>query len=364
MMTECRKMKKIYFLLPGLGFGGAERVIFTLCNNLDRSKFEPTLVLFNKEGVPVEFLKSDVKVIDLKISRIRYAIFSVVRLIRKDKPDIVFGGWGEVSAFLSPLVPFFKKTKFVARETNVVSAHVTRKEIQFFYRFYNNFHKIIAQSDDMRNDLIENWKIHSDKIVKINNPVDVKEIQAQMKSDEVLYSNDFKNVIAIGNLTYRKGFDLLLTVFEKLKDEPIKLYILGEGADRERLMAQKEELGLDNVEFLGNKKNPFPYLNQANLFILSSRYEGFPNVLLEAGACGTYALVNDCPGGNDEIIQESLNGEICSIDEVEKFAEKIKILVGINFDEASIQESIASRFSKERIVHKYEEVLSDLNEMQ
>lgn len=357
---ELNQPKKIYFLLPGLTFGGAERVIFTLCNNLDRSKFEPTLVLFSKEGMPVDFLKSDVKVIDLKISRIRYAIFAVLKLIRRDKPDMVFGGWGEVSAFLSPLVPFFKKTKFIARETNVVSAHVTRKEIKFFYRFYNNFHKIIAQSDDMRDDLVENWKINPDKIVKINNPIDVEEIKSQIKTSKALYSKEFKNVIAIGNLTYRKGFDLLLTVFEKLKEEPIKLYIVGEGVDREKLVAQKEELGLENVTFLGSMKNPFPYLNQANLFVLSSRYEGFPNVLLEAGACGTYALVNDCLGGIEEIIQETINGEIYPIDEVDKFAEKIKILVGINFEEASIQESIASRFSKELIVRKYEEVLNEI----
>lgn len=353
-------MKKIYFLLPGLGFGGAERVIFTLCNELDRSKFTPTLVLFDKSNVPVEFLKEDVRILDLKTSRIRYAIFSVLNIIRKDKPDIVFGGWGEVSAFLSPLIPFFPKTKFIARETNVVTAHVTRKEIRFFYRFYNNFHKIIAQSQDMQHDLIENWKINPEKIIKINNPIDIKSIQAQAKTDEQLFSKDYKNVIAIGNLTYRKGFDLLLNVFEKLKNDRIKLFIIGEGADREKLLLQKKELGLENVEFLGNMKNPFPYLYQSDLFILSSRYEGFPNVLLEAGACGIYSLANNCPGGIDEIIKETINGEICSIDDAEKFAAKIRLVVQINFDKESIQESISSRFSKEHILHKYEDVLDEI----
>ncbi len=346
--------------MPGLTFGGAERVIFTLCNELDRTKFETTLVLFSKEGMPLDLLKSDVKLIDLKIDRIRFAVFSVLKLIRKDKPDIVFGGWGEVSALLSPMIPFFKKTKFIARETNVVSKHVKRKEIKFFYRFYNNFHKIIAQSDDMRNDLVENFSIQPEKIVKINNPVDIKFIQNQMIKDEKLFSDKFKNVVAIGNLTERKGFDLLLDVFAHLKDKPVKLHILGDGRDREKLAEQKDKLGLRNVEFLGIKQNPYPYLHQADLFVLSSRYEGFPNVLLEAGACGTYALVNNCPGGIDEIIRPGVNGEIFPIEDAVGFAREIERLTDKKYDKEFIRESIELRFSKEIIVQQYNQVLSEL----
>ncbi len=346
--------------MPGLTFGGAERVIFNLCNELDRNKFEAVLVLFSKDGMPLNLLKEDVRIIDLKIKRIRYAIFSVINLIRKEKPDIVFGGWGEVSAFLSPFIPFFRKTKFIARETNVVSEHVQRKEIRFFYRFYNNFNRIIAQSDDMQIDLVENWKIKKEKITKINNPVDVKFIQSKMITDEKLFSDEFKNVVAIGNLTARKGFDNLLNVFVHLKNEKIKLHILGDGADKEKLMTQKKELGLDNVEFLGIQNNPYPYLNQSDLFVLSSRYEGFPNVLLEAGACGTYALANHCPGGIDEIIQEAINGEISDISDEEKFADKIKDLVNLNFDKSSIQKSIESRFDKGLIVKQYEKLFLEL----
>lgn len=355
-----KQPKKIFFLLPGLTFGGAERVIFTLCNELDRTRFEPILVLFSKEGMPLDLLKPDVRVVDLKIKRIRYAVFSVLNLIRKEKPDIVFGGWGEVSAMLSPIIPFFKKTKFVARETNVVSKHVSRKEIRFFYRFYNHFDKIIAQSDDMQKDLIENLGVKPDKIVKINNPVDVKFIENQMVSNDKLYSDEFKNVVAIGNLSERKGFDLLLNVFSHLKDKPIKLHILGDGRDREKLAEQKEKLGLRNVVFLGVRKNPYPYLHQADLFVLSSRYEGFPNVLLEAGVCGTYALVNNCPGGIDEIIQPKINGEIYPIEDEEGFAREIERLSDKNYDKEFIRESIESRFSKEIIVRKYNQVLSEI----
>ena len=121
--------------------------------------------------------------------------------IRKRKPDIVFSGFGEVNAYLAMFIKFFPKTKFIARETNVVSQHVTRKEIRFFYKFYNNYHKIICQSDDMLNDLIENFKIKKEKIIKINNPVDFEFIDEKLENSAKpkSFADDFKNVVAVGN---------------------------------------------------------------------------------------------------------------------------------------------------------------------
>ena len=264
-------------------------------------------------------------------------------------------------AFLSPLIPFFSKTKFITRETNVVSKHVTRKEILFFYRFYTNFHQIIAQSDDMKKDLIENFKINPSKIIKINNPVDFEMIN-ELK-DEIFeqdYNKSYIKIVSIGNLSQRKGFDLLLNVFQYLKNEPIKLTIFGDGRDKAELLQQKSDLQLENVSFFGKVNNPFPFVKQADLFILSSRYEGFPNVLLEAGACGTYSLANNCPGGINEIIQQGINGEIYDINDAEGFANKIKEILDKSYDKENIIESIESRFSKKVIINQYESLFEKL----
>ncbi len=135
---------------------------------------------------------------------------------------------------------------------------------------------------------------------------------------------------------------------------------MGDGKDREILHQMKDFLGFKNIVFHGRQENPYQFLKYADLFILSSRYEGFPNVLLEAGACGTYSLSNNCPGGINEIIQNDINGEIGNIDNHEDFAQKIRLILQQNYDKEWIINSIKSRFSKEIILDNYEKVLLDL----
>ena len=354
--------KSILFILPDLNAGGAERIVTTIANHLPREKFSPSILLLRKEGLYLDFLQNDVEIIDIKTPRIRHALKPILKQIRKRKPDIVFSGFGEVNAYLSLFIKLFPKTKFIARETNVVSQHVTRREILFFYKFYNNYNKIICQSDDMMNDLVENFKIKKDKLIKINNPVDFSFIEEKLENatKPESYREGFKNVVAIGNLSSRKGFDNLLKVFVKLKQHKVLLHILGDGRDREMLHQMKQNLGLENVIFHGVQKNPYPFLKFADLFVLSSRYEGFPNVLLEAGACGTYALANNCKGGIHEIIQPKINGEISDIENHEVFAAKIVEILEQIHDSEAIKNSIQSRFSKEIILDKYFEVFESI----
>ncbi|MBS1573105.1 MAG: glycosyltransferase [Bacteroidetes bacterium] len=356
------KKKTIIFILPDLESGGAERIVTTIANHLSREKFVPKILLLRKEGAYITLLKDDVEIIDLKVKRIRQSIFPILGVIKKYKPSIVFSGFGEVNAYLAPFIPLFRKTKFIARETNVVTEHVTRPEIKFFYKFYNNYHKIICQSDDMKKDLLEKWNIKPKKIIKINNPVDFQAIDKHLGNQEKpeSYGSEYKNVVAVGNLAVRKGFDNLLKVFSYLKDEKILLHILGDGVEKENLLQMKENLGLSQIIFHGKKENPYPYLKFADLFVLSSRYEGFPNVLLEAGACGTFALANDCPGGIREIVQKGINGEIEKIENHEVFAKNIIEILNKKHYSQEIRNAIESRFSKEIIMEKYEEVLDEL----
>lgn len=356
------KKISVIFILPDLETGGAERIVTTIANHLSRDRFEPKILLLRKQGGYLDFLKKDVEIIDINTERIRHSLKPILTEIYKRKPDIVFSGFGEVNAYLSLFIRLFPKTKFIARETNVVSQHVTRKEIKFFYKFYNNYQQIIAQSDDMQTDLINSFGIKKNKIIKINNPVDFDFIESklQVSHKPESFKLNYKNVVSIGNLSARKGFDNLLKVFSRLKNEKVILHILGDGKDKEILHQMKEFLGLKNVIFHGKQENPYRFLKFADLFVLSSRYEGFPNVLLEAGACGTYSLANNCPGGINEIIQHHTNGEIADIENHEDFSQKIMSLLHREHNSEAIKNSIRSRFSKEIILGNYERVLLDL----
>lgn len=356
------KKISVMFILPDLETGGAERIITTIANHLSRDRFEPKILLLRKKGGYLNLVKKDVEIIDINTERIRHSLKPILGEIYRRKPDIVFSGFGEVNAYLALFIKLFPRTKFIARETNVVTEHVTRKEIKFFYNFYNNYQRIIAQSDDMMKDLTKNFNIKSKKIIKINNPVDFEFIDQKLltavKPESFKYN--YKNVVAIGNLSSRKGFDNLLKVFSRLKNENILLHILGDGNDRHILHQMKDFLGLKNVFFHGRQENPYQFLKFADLFILSSRYEGFPNVLLEAGACGTYSLANNCPGGINEIIQPRINGEVSDIENHEDFSQKVMSILHETYDKDSIKNSISSRFSKDIILDKYEKVLLDL----
>ena len=152
----------------------------------------------------------------------------------------------------------------------------------------------------------------------------------------------------------------MLNVFSHLKNEKILLHILGDGKDKELLHQMKADLNLENVIFHGQQKNPYQFLKFADLFILSSRYEGFPNVLLEAGACGTFSLANNCKGGITEIIQPKINGEISDIENHKEFARKIVETLKKDHDSNAIKNSIKARFSKEIILEKYIHLLQKI----
>ncbi|WP_103327346.1 glycosyltransferase [Bacteroidetes bacterium endosymbiont of Geopemphigus sp.] len=356
-------MKKILlFILPDLCAGGAERITTILVNHVDRDQFLPKLLLLKKAGLYLDMLKKDVEVIDIHVYKIRYSLFKLLKAIRKLKPDIAFCGYGELNAFIAPFLPFFKKTRFIARETNIVSEHVVRREILFFYRFYNNFHKIIAQSEDMKADLIENMRIRPEKIVKINNPIDMDLITKKLSSIEKPgeYFKDKKNILAVGSLNNRKGFDNLLKVFSFLKSLAVHLFIIGEGPEKKKLLELKRKLALDNVSFLGLKKNPFIYMKHADLFVLSSRYEGFPNVLLEANACGTPIFANHCKGGIDEIIESGINGEYAAIEDHKKFSQRILKILKEKERYKDLRERTEKKYSINNIFPFYYDVFNSL----
>lgn len=316
MSTDERRA--LLFLIPTLNGGGAQRVVVTLLQHLDRTKFRMTIAAVNTHGaVFLDDLPDDVEFIDLDSTRVRHALLKLVRLVWRLKPDVVFSTLGHLNlalAALRPLLP--NRTRYLARETIVVSEHL--KDLgqsgcwPWAYRFfYPRFDTVVCQSLDMRDDLVNEFGFPAVKAVIIHNPVDLGRIrylatQPLPNAVDDHCSNaaqDHTHLVAAGRLVPQKGFDLLIEALALCADKRMTVTILGEGplqATLERLAADKGVT--QQVRFVGFQRNPYPFFARADAFVMSSRFEGFPNVVLEALACGTPVIATPAPGGVAEII--------------------------------------------------------------
>ena len=354
--------KKICFITPSLGGGGAERVAFHLLNNININNFDLSVIIIYKDkGNYLKDLRKEVKKIFLEKDKIRYSIFSLYKILKIEKPDSVVVFSFDLMMLMGVfIIPFFKDICFINRQLNILSM----QNFNFFKKLllriaYKNFDKIITQSKDMTEDLLENIDISREKIAEINNPVDMDKIEKfSNEKIEIEFDRTNKNLLCVGRLASQKGFDLIIKVMLLIEDKNIKLYILGDGEEKENLLNLIKKLNLEEKVFLlGRKSNPYVYMKNADLFILSSRYEGFPNVLIEAGACGLYSICNNCPGGINEIILENINGNIVNFSNEKLAAEIIEESLLLNKDKKEIKESVKNRYSLDKIINKYEIIL-------
>jgi glycosyltransferase involved in cell wall biosynthesis len=354
--------KKILFIMPSLTGGGAERVMLTLVKHIDRERFLPIFVLMKKEGKFLNSIVSDIEVIDLDSTSARYAIFKIAKVIKEQKPDIVFSTLGYLNLLIALIRPFYsKKIRFISRESNTVSVeNKTEKYPKLFnwlYKnIYNNFDLIITQSKYMRDDLVENFATDKDKIRVIYNPVDIDEVVK--KSNEMqnnILPQDKINLIAAGRLSKQKGFDILVDTMSHL-DESFHLTILGEGEDEEKVKNQIKTLALgDKISLKGFTQNPYSYMKAADFFILSSRYEGLPNVVLESYACQTPCIAFDTPGGTAEIIQDKKTGLLVKDIDALSLAKAIQKAKNMEFDRDYLMNFCKDNFAVQNILKQYED---------
>ncbi|HIP59686.1 MAG TPA: glycosyltransferase [Campylobacterales bacterium] len=357
-------VKKIMFVMPSLTGGGAERVMLTLIKHIDKEKFLPVFVLTKKEGRflnVLETLPKGVEVIDLEENQARYAIFKIAKVIKEIKPDIVFSTLGYLNLLIAVIRPFYSKNiKFISRESNTVSIENRQenypKVFDWLYKkVYNNFDLIITQSKYMRDDLIQNFGTEAEKITVINNPVDSESISKNFNElGHSLFDQNKINLIAVGRLAPQKGFDVLVDAISYL-DDRFRLIILGEGNEEEALTKQIKTLGLmEKIRLLGFQHNPYAYMREADLFILSSRYEGLPNVVLESYVCGTACVAFDSPGGTAEIIEEGKTGILVKDFKATSLAGAIIKAEKMDFDREYIQNFCKTNFNVKKIVKEYE----------
>lgn len=369
MVEPVGSRKKILIVLPFLAGGGAERVITMLIGALSREKFALHLALFANRHRPVNQVPDDVTLHLWNYRKASKGILRLVRLMGAIRPDAVLSTLGYVNLLVMLLRPAFPaKTRFIARESNIPSLHLAQfrmtRLMEVLYRWlYPKFDRIICQSQDMQNDLISAFGITPEKTSVINNPVDIDWIGRRLEKEEQESPGLEGRVklLAVGKLMPQKGFDLLLRAFSLIEDTRFFLTIIGEGPERENLALLAQDLGIaDRIRLAGFTANPYPAMRDADLFILSSRYEGFPNVVLESNACGTPVVAFDCPGGVAEIIRNDFNGWLVKPADIKGLANTIVEATGKPLNRDAISAYIHQEYGVRKIVSRYEKVLGDV----
>lgn len=307
---------KVLMLLPSLRAGGAEKVAVTYLRHFDHSLFDITLlVIGNNKGELFDLLPQQVKLKALNRSRVSSALFEILVFVWKERPKLIFSNLSYLNlmmAAIRPLLP--KSSKLIVRESNIASININRSKNRFLhwflYRFcFRKLDKIICQTKYMSRDLICNFGVSQSNIIVLPNPIDVKWVEELSLEFSVKKPANI-TLVACGRLTWQKGFDILLDAIFQLRRNDIEIWILGDGSLKSELETKKRSLGLKNVKFLGFKKNPFPYIKCADAFILSSRYEGMPNVLLESLALKTPIIAVPTKGGGIEFFENKNCGVI------------------------------------------------------
>lgn len=370
--------RKILFVIPNLGKGGAERVCANILYKLDRNKFDLCCIFYDKNHV--YDIPEDVKsyTLDLsgaqnflkKIEMSLYRIIKISQIIKKENPELILSFMNTVnlSTIISKVLSG-SKAKIIISERNTPSIQqkaflgfTTKLLMRIIYRKADT---IIAVSNGVKKDLMKNFGIKEDKISVIHNPVDIDKIQ-KLSQEEITecewFNEDIPIIINVASLTEKKGQKYLLKAFRIIREKlNCRLVILGEGPKENELKELAKNLGiLSDVKFLGFQKNPFKFITKSAVFVLPSIFEGFPNVLIEAMACCVPVISTDCPSGPNEVIEDGINGFLVPVKDEKIMAKKIiHLIVDDSLRKKFILNGLntVQKFSVDKIIKLYQEVL-------
>lgn len=362
---------RIALVISSLSTGGAERVLSILASFwAERGESVAVITLSGNEE---DFYLLPSKVVRIGLGLNQDSLFiwdailnnykrlcSLKKVIRQFKPNVVISFMDKMNiltilACIGLDVPVIISERTDPRMHQIGTVWALLRKI-----VYPRASALVVQNQEVLSWALQNFR-HLESVI-IPNPVNGSS-HTQTKK---VQNYRCKKVVAMGRLGYEKGFDLLIRAFAIVAQNypELTLWIIGEGKDRDKLATLIKELGLNECVFLlGQLEDPFSILIQADLFVMSSRFEGFPNALLEAMACGLPVISFDCPSGPREIIRNGIDGILVPPENIEALAHAINNLI-VDYE---LREQIAKgaievheRFGLIRVMNMWDNLISSV----
>lgn len=366
------KNRKVIVLLRDFSGGGAERSMINISNGLAAVGVPVTLVLFSDHGPFKKYVSGEVEIVSLDTAILGLNVFSAIpsmtSYLKQVRPHTIIS-----TLEATTIVAFFSLLLFSGRTkpnllirvattfSNDIRTKIRDKLIRFVYK--NHKGMFVTNSNGGAEDLEKTLEISKERIGVIYNGVDLDAVSDMAKiplNNPRFFEPNCRYILNIGRLTQAKRQDILIRAFAKLdkaKQSNLRLLILGEGPLREPLETLVNELDLEGrVLMPGFVENPYQYLNQASLFVLSSEYEGMPTVLIEALACGRPVVSTNCPAGPAEILENGRWGELVPVNDPPRLAVSMEKTLGMPMDRNLLVER-ASKFSIDVMAEAYQAAL-------
>jgi glycosyltransferase involved in cell wall biosynthesis len=365
----------IAILVSFSGEGGVERMMLNLVNAFAGRGLRVHLLLIKTRSRHLNELHPAIKVIELGSRHTATSLLPLIRYLRAWRPQCLLAAKDRAGrlAVLAILLAGTRTRLIVRLGTNLSAALAHRSRSKLWLRrtpirlLYPRIDRIIAVSEGVKQDTVAVAGVDPDRIDVVRNPVitaRLLELAQQPAPHPWLKAAQPPVILGAGRLTVQKDFATLIRAFARLRENrPCHLIILGEGKQEAKLKSLAAELGVDDmVSFPGFCENPYAYMARADLFVLSSRWEGSPNVLTEAMALGTPVVATDCPSGPGEILASGRYGPLVPVGDWRSLATAMQQVLDSPPDSDSLQGAVRE-YAVETSASRYLEILGVTREL-
>lgn len=390
-------MKKVLFYNGQLFMGGIERVAISYLEGLSKEKdLDVTLVIkennpkkniFIKDvpsNIKIEFIKTE-KMVNFRnkaSNKRKNPFWRIIYFFMLNYERIYMKKWLKIyflknkfdvtidfDMSLGKYLEVVNSKKIGWLHFSLIGKRKNKRKGKRFEKRLEKYDKIIAICDEMKEEAKNLFSIPEEKLERLYNPFDIEKVKRERLNDTEVSEEDKKYLqkdymVAVSRLVKGKGREDLVEIYSKLKEKGIKekLYILGDGNQKQELQSKIKNLNLQNDVFLlGQKKNPYPWMKNAKIFLHTSYGEGLPTVFLESMICGTPVIAYDCPTGPKDILGKNEYGVLVKTGDKAKFEEEIiRLLSSTDKQQEYIDKFFKeklSEFSIETIIKKLKEIL-------